>query len=166
MKHDGHIRTDAIKGSLAGALGAWMMGQVTEYLYEHENTATRQAEDQARGGQSAYARGAERGAQRIRIDLSAEEQQKAGRALHWLLGMGAGALYAVLRRRIDEAGWAHGLGFGTGFWLLVDEGLVAVLGLTPGPAAFPWQTHARGWLGHLTFGLVVDTALDMLDRVA
>jgi hypothetical protein len=40
-----------------------------------------------------------------------------------------------------------------------------VLGLTPGPTAFPCQTHARGLSGHLVFGLV-EVMLEGLDRVA
>ena len=40
------------------------------------------------------------------------------------------------------------------------------LGLTPGPNAFPWQAHAPGLVGHLTFGTVTDGTLRLLDRVA
>jgi hypothetical protein len=48
----------------------------------------------------------------------------------------------------------------------MDELVNPVLGLTPGPAAFPWQAHARGLGGHLAFGAANDTALRALDRVA
>jgi hypothetical protein len=41
----------------------------------------------------------------------------------------------------------------------------ALLRLTPGPAAFPWQTHARGLAGHLAFGVVADTPLDVAEAV-
>lgn len=166
MKHEGHILADLVKGSVAGALATWVMGRTTTYLYDREPPAARKAEEQARDGQTAFARGAKQGAELVGFELRPELQQKAGQALHWTVGIGAGALYAVLRRRVDQAEWAQGLGFGTGFWLLVDEGLVPALGLTPGPLGFPWQTHARGWLGHLTFGFVVDTTLDVLDQVA
>ena len=44
--------------------------------------------------------------------------------------------------------------------------MVPALGLTPGPTAFPWQAHARGLVGHLTFGTVTDGTLRLLDRVA
>jgi hypothetical protein len=59
---------------------------------------------------------------------------------------------------------AHGLGFGMAFWLLMDEGAVYALGLTPGPGAFPWETHARGLAGHLTFGAVADVTLHALQQ--
>jgi hypothetical protein len=48
--------------------------------------------------------------------------------------------------------------------MMVDELLNPVLGLTPGPLAFPWQTHARGLGGHLAFGLTTELVLEGLDR--
>ena len=72
----------------------------------------------------------------------------------------------MARRRFNSLGRTVGLGFGTAFWALLDEGLVPALGLTPGPLAFPWQTHARGLAGHLTFGTVTDGTLRVLDAVA
>jgi len=71
----------------------------------------------------------------------------------------------VVRRRLAFLGSTVGTAFGTAFWGFVDEGVVPVLGLTPGPLAFPWQTHARGLVGHLTFGTVTDGTLRVLDRV-
>jgi uncharacterized membrane protein YagU involved in acid resistance len=75
-------------------------------------------------------------------------------------------LYGALRSRFESASLARGLAFGTTFWLLMDEGAVYALGLTPGPRAFPWQTHARGLAGHLTFGAVADATLDALQPAA
>ena len=40
-----------------------------------------------------------------------------------------------------------------------------VLGLTPGPMAFPWQAHARGLAGHLAYGVTSNAVLDAVDRV-
>ena len=35
-----------------------------------------------------------------------------------------------------------------------------------GPSEYRWQAHARGFVGHLAFGLVAGIALDVLDRAA
>jgi uncharacterized membrane protein YagU involved in acid resistance len=94
------------------------------------------------------------------------EARQAVSAIHWAAGIGAGAAYAVLRRRFQGLGTTAGTALGTAFWSFLDEGLVPALGLTPGPSAFPWQTHARGRVGHLTFGTVTDGTLRLLDRVA
>jgi uncharacterized membrane protein YagU involved in acid resistance len=84
--------------------------------------------------------------------------------IHWGLGIVAGAAYGALRPRLPRRARAGGLTFGAAFWLAVDEALTPALALTPGPRAFPWQTHARGLAGHLTFGLVADAALRVLSR--
>jgi hypothetical protein len=125
-------------------VATFVMDKVTGYMYEHEDRDACRKEDEARGGPSG----------------------QRGSAMHWALGIGAGAAYAVLRRRFQGFGSAAGTAFGTGFWAFLDEGLVPALGLTPGATAFPWQAHARGLVGHLTFGTVTDGTLRVLDRVA
>jgi uncharacterized membrane protein YagU involved in acid resistance len=109
---------------------------------------------------------AEKAARLAGTELSEEERDKYGSTIHWALGISAGALYSVLRPRLRSAELAHGLAFGTAFWLLMDEGAVYALKLTPGPTAFPWQTHARGLAGHLTFGAVADATLHALQPAA
>lgn len=157
---------DLAKGAIAGAVATWVMGQATGYLYEHESSEAREQEDEARDGKTAYGVAAEKGADLIGTELSDEEAKRYGSALHWALGIGAGAAYGVMRGRVPGAGGTNGLLFGTAFWAAIDEGANVALGLTPGPTAFPWQTHARGLGGHLVFGLVADTTLRLLDQVA
>jgi hypothetical protein len=144
------IGEDLIKGAIAGAVATWVMGKVT-------NVLARRQEDDARGGKTAYGV--------VGARLGDRQRERLGSAVHWALGIGSGAAYAVLRRRFDTIGRTAGVGFGTMFWAAVDEGLVPALGLTPGPRAFQWQTHARGLAGHLTFGTVTDGTLRLLDAV-
>jgi uncharacterized membrane protein YagU involved in acid resistance len=122
-------------------------------------------EDRARGGRTAYEIAAEKAAGVVGRKLSPEQRQKLGLAIHWALGAVAGAAYAVLRRRVPGVSAARGLAFGTAFFGAVDEGATAGLGLTPPPRAFPWQTHARGFAGHLVYGAVTETLLDAADEV-
>jgi uncharacterized membrane protein YagU involved in acid resistance len=141
------LRNDVIKGAIAGAVGTWVMGKVTRR-------------------KTSYGVAAEKAAHLAGASLDHDQRERLGLAIHWALGIGAGAAYAVLRRRFHALGRTAGLGFGTAFWALLDEGLVPTLGLTPGPRAFPWQTHARGFAGHLTFGTVTDGTLRLLDVIA
>ena len=160
------VGRDLVKGAIAGAVATWVMGKVTSYLYEHEDRVARQEEDDVRGGRTAYEVAAEKAAAVTGTTLHTRRRQELGSAIHWALGMGAGATYAVLRRRVQGLGSGAGTAFGTAFWAFLDEGLVPALGLTPGPRAFPRQTHARGFVGHLTFGTVTDGTLRLLDRIA
>jgi len=166
MRRNTDLGTDLIKGALAGAAATWVMERVTSYLYEHENPAARQREDGARQGKHAFAVAAEKTTNLTGIGLSEEQRQRLGMAYHWGLGLGAGAIYAALRRRVGWLDWGQGTAFGFLFFVLVDEAMNAALGLTPPPRAFPWQAHARGLAGHVVYGIVADAALDAVDRAA
>jgi hypothetical protein len=166
-RSNGHgLGEDLIKGAIAGAVATWVMGKLTGAMYEREDRGARRREDEARSGKTSYGVLAEKTAGAMGATLDDRSRERYGSAVHWALGVGAGALYAVLRRRFGTIGRAAGVGFGTMFWAAVDEGLVPALGLTPGPRAFPWQAHARGLAGHLTFGTVTDGTLRLLDAVA
>ena len=150
------IGEDLIKGAIAGAVATWVMGKVTGAMYApggplgpaaggrrprraRQPTAWPPRGRPAPSGATLGDR-PERAARR-RAPLGARHRRRRG-----LRGA---------RRRFG-LGRVAGVGFGTLFWAAVDEGLVPALGLTPGPRAFPWQTHARGLAGHLTFGTVTD----------
>ncbi len=156
------LLADLVDGAIAGALATWAMDKITTVLYEREDEAARKREDEARHGTTAYEVAAEKAAKLVGSELSEDGRKRSGQAIHWALGIGAGALYGALRPRLDAASVAGGLFFGAAFFLLMDETVVPALGLTPGPTAFPWQTHARGLAGHLAFGTVADKTLAAL----
>ena len=158
-RREDSILADAVKGALAGAAATWVMGQATSYLYQHEEKSVQEEEKDARGGQTAYGTAAVKAADMVGQELSDEQRKQYGSAIHWALGAGAGAVYGMLRHRVPGADAGNGLLFGTAFRAVIDEGANTALGLTPGPTAFPWQTHARGLAGHLVFGVAADTAL-------
>jgi hypothetical protein len=135
------------------------MDKVTTAFYNAEPKHVRTLEDNVRGGTTAYGRAAERVAHAMGRDLTRQSRERLGGGIHWALGISTGALYGLLRSRVSASHVAWGLAFGTAWWLLVDETATAALGLTPGPREFPWQTHARGLVGHLAYGAVADRAL-------
>lgn len=163
---NGAILNDLVRGALAGAVATWAMGGVTTYMYKRQDPAARDREMAVTGGETSLKRAATKFARLTRIQLDETRKRRLAVAIHWAFGIGAGAAYAVARRRARWANAGQGLGFGTVFWLTADEGLVPLLGLSEGPLAYPWQSHARGLAGHLAFGVVADTVLDLLDRVA
>lgn len=166
MRHEQSLIADLIKGAVAGAVATYVMSQATTALYEREPSEAREREEEARGGQSAYANAADLIAGRAGVELSDEGRSRGASAIHWALGVAAGMKYAVLRRYWPGIRAGFGLPYGAAFFLTMDELMVPALGLTPGPTAFPWQTHARGLAGHLAFGAVNDCTLRALDRAA
>ena len=156
---------DLVKGAIAGAVATWALDLVTAKLYRQEPKPARQQEDRARRGRTAYEVAAEKTARMLGRQLDRDERRHWGAAVHWALGIGAGVAYSTFGRRIPAFRRAGGGAFGTAFWATVDEGLVSLLGLTPPPKAFPWETHARGLSGHLAYGIVADRTLRMLDAI-
>ena len=151
MGREQGLAIDAAAGAVAGAIATVALSGVTSSLYAREDRRARRQEDRARGGKSAYEIAAQKAAGLASVALSSEQEGTAGTALHYGIGVGSGAAYGVVRRHIPAHPLVRGLGFGTALWLIADEGANPALGLTPGPEAFPWQTHARGLVAHLVF---------------
>lgn len=154
-----------LKGAVAGAAATWLMNQVTTWIYELEGDEVKKRENDARGDQTAYASAAHELSRLSGLELSREQEATAGTAIHWATGIMAGLKYAMLRRYWPAITAGRGVPYGLAFYLVMDEGLNPLLGLTPGPAAFPWQTHARGAAGHVAFGAVNEGVLRALDAV-
>ena len=93
-----------MKGAIAGAVATFVMDRATTFLYQREDRRAREREDEARGGTTAYESVAEKGAALVGTRLTRAERERGGSAIHWALGIGAGAAYAVLRRRLALVG--------------------------------------------------------------
>ena len=155
---------DILKGAVAGAAAWWAMDRVLSYCYDHEGPEVQRREADARGGVPALEVMAESLAGLAGIRLSERQRQHGGKVLQWTVGVGTGMLYGAIRDRLPSTGIRRGLLYGVGVSLLFDEGLIPLLGFAPGPQAFPWQTHARGFIGHLAYGAAVEIAMSGLDR--
>jgi hypothetical protein len=68
------------------------MDHVLRFLYNHEDSEVRRQEDMARGGIPALEVMAESLTELAGVSLSEEERQRAGTALQWVVGIGAGML--------------------------------------------------------------------------
>lgn len=166
MKKGRPLAIDLVLGALAGAAATWAMDQATTAMYERESRQVRKKEDRARGGKTAYAVAASKVADAAGYELDEDEEKKAAATIHWALGIGAGAVYGALRNVAPRLGIGSGIAYGALFWLAMDEAALTLLGLTPPPKAFPWQTHVRGLAGHLVFGTIAEAFFDIADRAA
>jgi hypothetical protein len=148
----------ATLGSAAAGLGATLvMESVSSWLYEREDPEARSREEQLRSEMptAVLVRKAARAAGREPADARVE---RLGVAAHYAFGA-AGGLIARLVAGRAIAPLTAGLAVAGGMSVLVDEGLNAALGLTPPPAAFPWQAHARGAAAHAVYGVALGLML-------
>jgi len=163
----GRLAVDLLKGAVAGAVAVWAMDRLGWMLWNREDPRALARERVARveGMDPAHVV-ANRVADAVGRPLQPRQPHPAGIAVHYGVGIGPAMAYAALRRRVPALRAGRGLAYGLGLFLAVDEGVVPALGLASGPAAYPWQAHARGLVTHLVLGFVTEATLDALDRVA
>ena len=164
---NGNVVGNVVKGAVAGAVGVWLADRVGWFLYRRDGPATLRRERAARpeGKDPAHV-AAGRLAGALGVAPSLPQPHPAGIAVHYALGVVPGALYGALRHRVRGLGAGYGLPYGLGLFLVNDELLAPALGLASGPAAYPWQAHARGLAAHLVLGAATDAACGLFDRVA
>jgi uncharacterized protein DUF1440 len=154
---------DVLIGAAAGAAATWAMDAVTNVILDRQPEEITERENEVRGKKNAYEIVAEKGAKLVGRKLLKKERRAIGTGIHWSLGVGSGALYGVLRNRMRYVGIGSGVAFGIAMFALLDETALVALGLAPPPREFPWQTHARGFAGHLVLGAILDGAFDLAD---
>jgi putative membrane protein len=152
------IATDIAKGALAGAVGglvaSFAMNQFQAVLAK---VKPQPEQSQPADDEPATVKVADAVAHQVLDrDLSKDEKDPAGNAVHYAFGAAAGALYGALA----EASKAPGLGFGTLFgsvlWFLADEIAVPGLRLSKAPTSYPPSVHASAWASHMVYGITTD----------
>lgn len=195
MRRQGGILGDLIKGAIAGAVATWTLDRVADAIEGrgelgaaiHDFVTGEDGGDGAGRESGGHRRGRPRGARVSRGRPGAGRQPSGGNPerspgspepsrttptkpsrtspLRWGFAIGAGALYGVVRPRVPLLSRSERMGFGSSFFVLIDEGLLSGLGFRAPPTAFPWNTETRGLAGHIVFGVVADATLSALDRL-
>lgn len=153
-----------LKGLVVGLCATQALDWLSIALYRAESRSERRRENAVRGHRHAYERAIEMTARRFGQRLSDRQIAKWGWRFHKLFGLLGGPGYLALRRRFPGLRWGSGLAFGALFFVVVDELLVPLARLTPGPRAFSWKVHGRGAAAHLAYGLAAESAARLLDR--
>ena len=156
----GSTLSGLLLGAAAGAIGVWVLDRVDWALYRSEDEATRRRTQEVRpdGLDPAHVV-ANKIAHAFGIPLNPPQPHPAGMAVHYAIGIAPAAAYGAFRDRLPELGGARGALFGLGLFLMQDEGLNSLLGLSARQRDYPWEDHARGLAAHLAYGMVVDAVL-------
>lgn len=155
----------AAMGMVAGAVGVWALDRVDYFMWNREDPETR-ARTRAVRPHGEPPAGVmvtelERATGR---ELSEEGHEAAQTAVHYAIGVGPAAGYALVRDQLP-GGPARGLLYGLGVFLVQDEGINTVTRLGADPRDYPWQAHARGLVSHLVYGLTTELTLMAMDRM-
>ncbi len=153
------LATVAVKGALAGAVAVWALDRVDWWFYRRESGATRLKTVivRPRGLPPADVL-AHRAADFTGLPVL--RSKAAGQAIHYAIGVLPAAGWALTRRRTG-GGAVAGLLYGLSLFMVQDEGLNTLLKLSASPRRYPWQTHARGLVAHLVYGLTTEIVLQL-----
>jgi len=154
---------ELVQGLVVGLCATQALDWLSILMYEGEARATRVQEDDARGHRHAYEIAVERAARYAGYRLTDEQVHRWGWRFHKTFGVLGGIAYLGMRRAVPSLRRGCGLVFGTAFFLTVDELLIPLLRLSPGPLAFSWKVHARGAAAHLAYGVTAEATARLLD---
>lgn len=159
-----HLIRDIIYGALAGVAGTLAMQPVTRFLYKHEREDKRRREQAIRREGAPLEVLARRFIELVGAKATERRTKRLARMLHWSYGIGWGSLFGVLHDRVPVLSRARATPFGLGFFLIGDEAMNVLLGLTPPPKAYPIDAHVRGLAGHLAYAAAADGTYHTLRR--
>jgi len=150
----------AVRGAAAGFIGTWVMDRATTAMWNRESAEDKAQEEAAwPNGKPSVPNLVDLGSRITGVQFHPDVRPTIDNATHYLLGVGPGVLYALLRRRIPGLGAGRGLVYGLLLFAVNDELLNTALGLSGPPAAYPVAAHLRGLVGHVVLGVVTDVAL-------
>jgi uncharacterized membrane protein YagU involved in acid resistance len=153
-----------LRGLVAGAIGAWVMGRATWAMQDCER---RDAIGRERAAwpeelDVSHLLGY-RIAKTLGAPVSRDQPSTFGMVTHYLLSIGPAVLYAAMRERDLHFASDRGLLYGFAIFAVWDEVLSAAAGIAGPPQAYPWQAHLRGLVGHLSLGVATHVALTALE---
>jgi hypothetical protein len=89
-------------------------------------------------------------------------REKAGLAVHYVVGGVLGGIYGVLAEYQPEARSGFGSAYGIATAALLDEAAVPAAGLGPAPEDASLASHAYGAASHLLYGWVLEAVRSLI----
>jgi hypothetical protein len=151
--------------SLGAAIGygaSMAMDRATGWYLEHQSKESRRREEEVAPGGAPILAGRKL-AGFVGREVSDQEAAKIGFVVHRTLGMSYGMAAAALARA-GVPPLVAGIATGAVAFVVVDEGVVSTL-FTPPPGAYPIESHLRGVVGHLGYGLAAGAMLSVARRL-
>lgn len=153
-----------VAGALGGLVASWAMNQFQSVVSEvSEAVAKRERErlglPESPAEQSSDEDATVKAARAISTtvfdhELTADETEWAGPAMHYGLGTTLGVVYGALAVCTPSVERGAGTAYGSAVWLGADEVAVPLAGLSGPPSETPLSGHVKALASHLVFGLV------------
>lgn len=169
----------AASGAVAGMLAGGVMNLVGAALTGRPNPHGAQTEQRGRrleptrpvggrpgdvGGVDATEGMVTRAAGRFGVSPARQTRRRLGTAAHYAFSTGCGAAYGLAVEYLPVLGRTAGAAFGMAVWVVFDEGLMPMLGLSPPPTRLEPRTHLYSVASHLAYGMTTHLCLRLASR--
>ena len=136
---------DLAIGAAVGYCSSRAMDQATSWYLQRQSEASKRREQEiARGGTPV-------------LLVTDEAAIRIGSVVHRSLGMAFGMAAAALARK-GVTPLVAGVATGAAAFVVVDEAFLSAF-FTPPPWAYPFESHLRGVVGHLGYGVAAGAML-------
>jgi hypothetical protein len=176
-----HLESNPWKGLFAGVVGG-LVGSLAMNLYQESISKFISGEKRSHGAQSLQKGSPDHGAGKMlrekgkenseddaaeRLtsavsvglfdqELTQREKEIGGTLFHYGYGISMGAVYGVAAEISDKATIGAGMPYGFLIWLVADEGVVPLLGLSKSADDYPLSVHAGAVSSHIVYGLTTE----------
>lgn len=166
-----HIGRGILIGLIAGLAASWTMNRFQAIWSEwpaHNDAKKkeRQLEESSSNNENQYDATVKAAAAvsegLFEHQLTPAEKKIARPVVHYAVSGLGGIVYCLASEFFPEVTRGFGLPYGTAFWLVVDEGMVPLLGLAKGPTQYSLSTHAYALASHLVFGATAESTRRLL----
>lgn len=160
--------SDAALGAVSGLFASWVMERAQSRLARIGSEATRRREQAAlsASGRPATEKVADTTARLLGLKLLNRQRRIGGEIVHYATGAVWGAVFGAFSRELAAPAVVAGAAYGALLWLVEDEALTALLGLSLRPDAYPASIHAKALTAHLVYGATTAGTYRLLSRVA
>lgn len=97
-------------------------------------------------------------------ELPEHQKKAAGALVHYVFGIAMGGFYGGMAELAPQVTKGAGVPFGAVFWVLADETVVPLLGLSKGPSGYRLPTHLYALSSHVIYGVTAETTRRVLRR--
>ncbi|MDP9095429.1 MAG: DUF1440 domain-containing protein [Pseudomonadota bacterium] len=153
----GGVGRDVLAGAIAGGAAVWLISKM-DWSLSH---AGRKSSAPASGLDPAHA-AAGKAATAVGVNVGNPRDNAAGHTVYYGIGIGAGALYGLLRGMAPSVTTGRGAVFGIANFIIGDEIGAPAMGLAKGPLDYAARDHAKSALAHIVFGVLTDLGTRLL----
>lgn len=149
-----------VAGLAGGLVGSWAMSECQKLwrLNPRDNQAhaerSKRRQPKRNVEQAAVSRLAVTlAAEFFHDDTTSQQEKAAGLTIHYILGAAMGTVYGAVGENTSQITAGTGLLWGTAIWLVGDETVVPLIGLSKPLGDYPFSEQLQTLASHLVYGL-------------